>query len=106
MIETNRQLRRLLLRLTGTVLAAVAFFFLCKALSKSVYPEVRILSGPIWLLQTDSAEAHRTATAGIAILFPCIFAIGLWRNTATKVLLVLGGLCWVGFAAWIEATCG
>jgi hypothetical protein len=106
MSEIVLHLRRFLLRLLGTVLAALAFFFLCMAMRESVYPELRILSGPVWLLHTASAEAHCRGTIGAVILLPCMFVVGLWRNTATKVLSVLAGLCWVGFAFWIEATIG
>jgi hypothetical protein len=101
----------LLGRVICTVTVAAAFVILCCLLGGSVYPEGRMLSGPLWGFNLASVGHARLADAGCAIvltalLLPCIFAVGVWRNTATITLCVLGCLAWlaIGFLCDVIAS--
>ena len=92
----------LLLRLAGTVLVSAVFVCLCLLMSKSVDGEPRLLAGPGTLLQTQSAHDKVAGAVATILLLPCIFAVGILRNTTTIVLSVLGLVSWIAVGFWLE----
>jgi hypothetical protein len=94
---------RFFLRLPCTMLAAAIFVYWCHLLSDSVYGEVRMLAGPVWLLRTRSIEDKIVGITGMIALLPGIFAVGIWRNALMVILSVIAILCWIAFGFWLEA---
>jgi hypothetical protein len=62
-----------------------------------------MLAGPVWLFRTESIADKATGVIGTALLLPCIFAVGVWRNAGTFLLAIFAILCWLGAGLWIEA---
>ena len=93
----------LCLRVVGTAAAAAAFVYVCWLMSGSVYAEPRMLCGPLGLFRYQDTASKVWAVEIMAVLLPCIFAVGVWRNAATIVLSVLALLCWVAYSFWTEA---
>ncbi|CEF49245.1 unnamed protein product [uncultured bacterium] len=93
---------RLFVRLAGTTLAAMAFLFLCWIMAGSVYGDTRLLAGPVGFFRTQSVADKIGGAVPTGILLPCIFAVGVWRNTATIALSILAAFCWIAVGIWIE----
>jgi len=72
----------------------------------SVHGETRMLAGPVAFFRSHTMENIASGAVGVAILLPCIFAVGVWRNPGTIVLAFLAGVCWVGIGVWLEVIAG
>lgn len=92
----------LCLRLAFTALAVTAFVYICWLMSGSDYSTPRMFSGPLFLFRTQSSGDKASGIAMTAVLLPCMFAVGVWRNAATIVLSILAMLCWIALGFWIE----
>jgi hypothetical protein len=69
----------------------------------SVYGDIRLFAGPVGFLRgTWSVTDLVSGAIPTGILLPCIFAVGVWRNTATVALSILGIMCWIAVGIWIE----
>jgi hypothetical protein len=96
--------RQLAVRLTGTALAAMSFLLLCWLIADSVDGDTRILAGPVGFFRTQDVTDKIIGSIPIGILLPCIFAVGLWRSTATVILSSLGLVLWIAVGIWIEGS--
>ncbi len=94
----------LCVRVVYTVAAAAAFVYVCWLMSDSVYPEPRMLSGPVCLFhgQWSWGCDAELGLGMLVVLLPCIFAVGVWRNVATITLSILSCLVWAAIGFWIE----
>jgi hypothetical protein len=93
---------RLWARLAVSAVIAMAFLIVCWLAANSVYGDTRLLAGPLGFFRTQSIEDKVFGAIPTAILLPCIFAVGVWRNAGTIVLSILGLLSWVAVGIWIE----
>jgi len=93
------------LRAVGTVAVAAVFVYLCWLMSGSVYPNPRILAGPVVLLRSWHAGDKAFGVLMIAGQLPCIFAVGVRFHAVTLTLSVLGCAVWVavGGLLWASA---
>src|SRR4051812_7621187 len=94
--------RVILGRLVGTSVYAAACLSLCWLARGGVDGDLRLLAGPFGFHRGFGPEGLWQEVFALAILTPCIFAVGVWRNGVTVVLSILGVLAWVALGLWIE----
>ncbi len=93
----------LLLRLTGALIAAMAFVWLCWLVGKYRPQDFSILAGPVLLFRYGDVADQVCGAVGLAVFLPCLFAVGVRVNGATIALAILAAICWVCVGLFIEA---
>jgi hypothetical protein len=95
-------------RLAGTLVAAVALLWLCWLASGLPESEggLLVLAGPVLLFRSPYVLDHLGGAVGVAVLLPCILAVGVRVNAVTIALSALAAVCWVGLAFSLAVAAG